>query len=109
MMPTLTTSREKMAAAMGVPNRAEKAALMLHMVMMFLSFSSKPTRLPMALPMLPPSCSAAPSRPAEPPSRWVIRVERKISGAMRRGSRWPEWMEESTRFVPVSFSCWSRR
>ena len=40
MMPTLTTSMEKMAAAIGVPNSAENAALIPHMIMMCLSFSS---------------------------------------------------------------------
>ena len=32
MMPTLTTSMEKMAAAIGVPNSAENAALIPHMI-----------------------------------------------------------------------------
>ena len=31
----------------------------------------------------PPSSRAAPSRPLEPPNRWVMTVEAKISGAVR--------------------------
>ena len=108
MIPTLTTSMEKIAAAMGVPNRAEKAALIPHMVMICLSFSSNLNSFPISFPILPPSCRAAPSRPDEPPRRWVINVETKIKGAIRRGSLSPEWMEEITRFVPASLSSWSR-
>ncbi len=108
MMPTLTTSMEKIAAAIGVPKSAENAALMPHIIMICLSFSSKPNSLPRPFPMLPPSCSAAPSRPAEPPNRWVISVEIKMSGAIRNGILSPEWMAESTRFVPESFSLCER-
>ena len=35
--------------------------------------------------MLPPIWRAAPSRPAEPPKRCVIRVDTKISGAILNG------------------------
>ena len=62
---------------------AENAALMPHIIMICLSFSSKPNSLPRPFPMLPPSCSAAPSRPAEPPNRWGISVEIKMRGAIR--------------------------
>ena len=85
MIPTLTTSMEKTAAAMGVPNRAEKAALIPHIIMTRLSFSSIRKTFPRKFPMLPPSCRAAPSRPAEPPNRWVRIVAVKIRGAVLRG------------------------
>ena len=69
MTPTLIISMEKIAAAIGVPNSALNAALMPHIIMTCLSFSSNLNTLPIELPMLPPICSAAPSRPAEPPNR----------------------------------------
>lgn len=78
-------------------------------IIMCWSLSSNRNSLPRELPMLPPNCKAAPSLPAEPPNRWVINVEVKISGAIRSGILSLEWMAESTRLVPVSCSSWSRR
>ena len=93
--PTLTISIGRMAAAIGVPKRAENAALMPHMIMTCLSLSSKRKNFPIAFPILPPICRAAPSRPADPPKKQV-RVsagpEIKIKGAMRRGSCHAEWI-----------------
>ena len=48
---------------------AEKAALIPHIVMIFLSSASILISLDTPFPMLPPSCIAAPSRPADPPKR----------------------------------------
>ena len=52
------TSSAKIVAVSGVPNRAENTALMPQSVAM------------------PPICSAAPSRPALPPNRCVMTVDR---------------------------------
>ena len=104
MTPTLTISIGRIAAAIGVPNSAENAALIPHMIITCLSLLSKRNSLPNALPILPPICKAAPSRPADPPNKCVISVDTKISGAIRSGSSSSEWIAEMTRFVPVSFS-----
>ena len=60
-----------------------------------------------ATPMEPPSWSAAPSRPAEPPVRWVSAVDRKIAGAILMLT--PSWvrtvlMISSVPMVRGSFS-----
>ena len=55
---------------------------MPHIMAIFLSFSSSRKALPIRFPRLPPSCSAAPSRPTEAVARWLSRVEIKISGAV---------------------------
>ena len=109
MTPTLTISIGRIAAAIGVPNKAENAALIPHMIMTCLSLSSKRNSFPKAFPILPPICNAAPSRPAEPPNRCVINVDTKIRGAIRSGNSSSEWMAEMTRFVPVSFSLCKKR
>ena len=103
MIPTDTTSMEKKEAAMGVPKRAEKTALIPHMVMVFRSFSSNLKSLPTFCPREPPICRAAPSRPTEAPERWEKIVERNISNERRRGITSPEWMASRTRFVPMAF------
>ena len=100
----LTTSREKTPAAMGVPKRAANTALMPHMVAILRSFSSSFKSLPRTLPMLPPSCRAAPSRPEEPPTRWVRTVEMKISGPVTPVIFSLEEMESITMSVPLFFS-----
>ena len=64
---------------------AAKAADIPHMVNTRMSFSSSFSHRPMLPETEPPSWRAAPSRPAEPPNRWVSTVERKISGAVRKG------------------------
>ena len=51
---------KRQAAAIGVPKRAENAALMPHMIMTCLSLSSKRKNFPIAFPILPPICRAAP-------------------------------------------------
>ena len=84
MTPTLTTSMENTAAASGVPKRAAKAADMPHMVMVRWSFSSRRIQVPSLEEIEPPSWRAAPSRPEEPPVRWVSTVARKMRGAVRR-------------------------
>ena len=72
----------KTTAAKGVPKRAENPALIPHMVIILWSFSSSFILLPRKEAMLPPICKAAPSRPDEPPKRWVINVLINISGAV---------------------------
>lgn len=109
MTPTLTTSIAKTAAVRGVPNRAEKAAAMPHMTMTRRSLSSRPIPRPTQAAKEPPSCSAAPSRPAEPPTKWVRMVDRKMSGAVRSFSGSASRTATSTRLVPWSFSIWHTR
>ena len=75
---------ENMAAVRGVPNRAEKAADMPHMVMMRRSLSSRRIHRPTLEEMEPPIWRMAPSRPEEPPHRWVSMVAAKTRGAVRR-------------------------
>ena len=52
--------------------------------------------------MLPPICSAVPSRPAEPPKRCVTSVPNRTSGAIRRGTPAPGWWISSmSRLFPA--------
>ena len=88
MIPTLIISIGKIAAARGVPNTAEKAALIPLMTRSFRSPSSNLKSRPIVFPILPPIWRAAPSRPAEPPNKWVIIVAAKISGAIYAGTSW---------------------
>ena len=74
------TAMAKTVAASGVPNRAEKKAAIPASVAVRMSRSSRCSSFPTSKPMVPPICSAAPSRPAEPPTRWVSRVDRKMEG-----------------------------
>ena len=64
-------------------------------------FVIKVQELGKKLPSEPPTCSAAPSRPAEPPQRCVSRVERIINGATCTGTSSLDWIAVMTRFVPV--------
>lgn len=69
---------------MGLPNTAENPALMPHM--MARSWNSPPRPVPLRTSSArePPSCRAAPSRPAEPPKAWVSTVAQNTTGASRR-------------------------
>ena len=100
IIPTVLISIGRTAAARGVPKSAENAALMPHMMTCLLSSSGKCSSLAMAELMLPPICRAAPSRPAEPPVRWVSDVAAKISGARAAGTSSPFRIEARMRFVP---------
>ena len=53
--PTLITSIEKTAAAIGVPNSAEKQALMPHIIIIRVSFSSNLNSFANVLPNAPPT------------------------------------------------------
>ena len=105
MAPTHTTSMAKTGAAMGVRKIAENAADMPQSISTCLSRSARRNTRPSTLPTLPPSCNAAPSRPALPPQKWVTTVEMKISGAICIGSSVSARSEASTILVPLSF--WS--
>ena len=88
MIPILATSIGKNTAAIGVPNIAEKAALIPHIIIMRFSSSLNFSHLILLSPAAAalPSCKAAPSLPTEPPKACVIRVDTKISGAITTGS-----------------------
>ena len=64
--------------------KAANTPLMPHMTAIFLSFSSNFSHFPIWVPMLPPICSAAPSRPAEPPPKCVRSVPAKTAGAVAK-------------------------
>ena len=50
---------------------------------------------------LPDICIAVPSRPAEPPKRWVATVPTSTSGAMRRGTHAVgSWISSMMRLLP---------
>ena len=99
--PTLTTSTAKTQAAIGVPNTAAKTAPMPHIVRICRSRSLRRNSRPKSVAMLPPSCKAAPSRPAEPPSRCVTTVPRKIAGASRIETPFSARTLSKTSFVPM--------
>ena len=60
---------------------AEKNAAIPVMVAIFRSLLESFVTRPMPFPRHPPICRAAPSRPAEPPQRWVRIVPVKIAGS----------------------------
>lgn len=63
----------------------------------------------MASEIEPPSCRAAPSRPALLPQRWVRAVAKKIRGAVRSRMGWPLRIAVNTISVPLSSDMSSRR
>ena len=87
-------------AASGVPNRAAKPAAMPHMVIVRESRSSSRIQWPILPEIEPPSWMAAPSRPAEPPHRWVSTEVRKILGASRSRTGWSSRTEVKMKLVP---------
>ena len=101
--PTRHISAENTVAVTGVPNIAEKQALIPHMVIIFLSSSSNFRICPNCEPILPPIWSAAPSRPLEPPRRCVITDEIKMHIVFLNPIFSPSRAERSTRLVPLSF------
>ena len=103
MRPMDNTSNAKIAPAMGVPKTAPKPAATPVISRMrrssLLSFIS----LPSQFEMLPPICTAVPSRPADPPKRCVKTVANNTSGAMRKGTPPPGLCISSiTRLLPAS-------
>ena len=103
--PTAATSIAKTAPASGVPKTAPKPAAIpaIKRIRSAPASSAKCRATPLA--MLPPICTAVPSRPAEPPQRWVARVPSSTSGAIRRGTPPPgSWMRSRIRLLPPSDS-----
>lgn len=90
IIPTLITSIENTAAAIGVPKSAEKQALIPHMIVIFVSLVSYFAIFAKKFPNEPPICNAAPSLPAEPPVRWVRAVLTIMRGVIRNGTRSPD-------------------
>ena len=99
--PTSSTIMAKRAAVSGVPNRAEKNAAMPLMVAVRRTQSLRCSSFPTFQPMLPPICKAAPSRPAEPPHRWVSTVPRKMAGTSSRLTGSPLCTARMTLLVPT--------
>ena len=108
MWPMHSTSITNTVAVSGVPNSAANSAPMPTIVSVRRSSSLSFNKRPMSLPRLPPSCSAAPSRPAEPPSRCVRKVATKISGAIATGTAVRSCMEVNSLSVPSELDCPSR-
>ena len=96
------TSIANTLAASGVPNRAAKPAAMPHMVIVRESRSSSRIQWPILPEIAPPSCSAAPSRPAEPPHRCVSTEVTKMLGASRSRTGWFSRTEVRIKLVPRS-------
>ena len=78
------TSSAKNVAAIGVPNRPAKPAAMPLARMMWRSRLAGAMRAN-CIDSVAPICTATPSRPALPPKRCVIQVEKIVSGTMRSG------------------------
>ncbi len=87
----------------GGANTAPKPAAMPAMSRRRTSPNSRRKALPKPEAKLPPSWTAVPSRPAEPPNRCVATVETRISGAMRKGTPAPgSWICSTIRLLPPS-------
>ena len=78
-------SRENTAPASGVPNTEAKPPATPQIKSIRTVAASKDQRLPSWAANAAPICRAVPSRPAEPPKRWVIKVPNKTKGAIRKG------------------------
>ncbi len=99
----VSTSRPKIAPASGVPNTDEKPAAMPPISRMRRASRFRPNTAVMRSASAPPICTAVPSRPAEPPSRWVITVATSTSGAMRFGTIFRgSWISSISRLLPPS-------
>ncbi len=85
MRPIISTSSANTAPASGVPNTAPNPAAIPAINKIRIRLDSSPAQRQNALAMLPPICTAVPSRPAEPPNKCVTSVPSKINGAIRRG------------------------
>ena len=90
----------KQAAASGCRTGQRRTQPMPLMVAVRRSWSLSRSRVPRFQPMLPPICNAAPSRPAEPPHRWVSTVPRKIAGTSRMLTGSPLCTARRTLLVP---------
>ena len=103
MTPTLMTSTENTAAARGDAEKGGESGAHTAHGQNAGVFIVKRRAPPILEEMLPPICSAAPSRPEEPPNRWVITVLIKINGAVRSRMGWPLRTANNTELVPWSF------
>ena len=99
-MPTDSNSMQKKVAVKGVPKRPANTALMPDMIITRRSFSSSRKIFASMDATLPPSCNAAPSRPAEPPKRWVVAVARKMEGATMGETALPSSTASMISLVP---------
>ena len=96
----MSISIPNMAPAAGVPNTPPNPAvtpLRSSVCRVDAESGSKPQA---AEAMPAPICTAVPSRPAEPPKRWVISVLEKIMGAILRGTAPADLMAVITRSFP---------
>jgi len=82
-----------------------ETALMPQRVARRRSLSSSRKRRPIPEPSPPPIWSAAPSRPALPPSRWVNAVARKMTGTSRTGTFSPKCTASMTALVFLFAIC----
>ena len=76
-------AQQKSPTSPNAPHRPAKTALIPLMMRTFRSSFFNLESLFSRETAEPPNCSAAPSRPAEPPNRWVAAVARKITGAIK--------------------------
>ena len=99
-MPIKHISMPKKAPARGEPNTAPKADEMPASMRSWWSCFLRWARLEMLLAMVPPICTAAPSRPADPPVRCVSVEQTKVRTAMRIWMRRVPRAESMTRLLP---------
>ena len=99
-MPTKHISIPKNAPASGVPNAAPNAAEIPAIMRSRRSWSRTLNSALTLLAMVPPICTAAPSRPAEPPARCVAVEQTKVSRPMRAWMCVPVRVESITRLLP---------
>ena len=78
-------SNANMAPAQGVPKTAANPALTPIIMMIFFSESFSLNHLANGAAIAPPICTAVPSRPAEPPAKWVNIVPMYTKGAILKG------------------------
>ena len=85
ILPKINTSSAKMPPAKGVPKTEAKPALIPAIKTICRSRLDNFKTFVKRSAMAPPICTAVPSRPADPPNRWVIMVPNKTSGAILKG------------------------
>ena len=103
MRPITITSNAKIAPANGVPKTDAKPALIPAISTIFLSILFSLKSFVNWSAIAPPTCTAVPSRPAEPPNKCVRTVPKKTKGAILKGITFlGEWYSSNNILFPFT-------
>ena len=83
--PIANTSNPNNVPAKGVPNTELKPALIPLIIKISRSALSNRNKRAVLSANAPPIWTAVPSRPTDPPNKWVVMVPNSVSGISRNG------------------------